>query len=106
MEITLRGGECSDFLNFVVKDANSGVWYDFYGGNFHVPLRLALSSMAYDEDDDEDVRIPDDQLPELPEELTGIWAYIKWEHDGCPNRSQQDSDNEYQMGIQVWTNAF
>lgn len=102
VELTLRGGECSDFLNFVVKDAAANAWYDFYGSNFHIPLRLALSSMSLDEATlDGDGPIPDDLLPELPGELTGIWAYIKWEHDGCPNRSQHDSDQEYQRGIQV-----
>ena len=35
------------------------------------------------------------------QELPGIWAYIKWENDGCPNRSQEESDAEYQRGIQV-----
>lgn len=102
LEIVFRGEECSDFLNFVVKDASTDVWYDFYGDNFHVPLRLALSSLALDEASmDGDSAIPDDQLPELPAELTGVWAYIKWEHDGCPNRSQADSDAEYQRGILV-----
>ena len=35
------------------------------------------------------------------QELPGIWAYIKWENDGCPNRSQEEFDAEYQRGIQV-----
>ena len=34
-------------------------------------------------------------------ELCGIWAYIKWENDGCPNRSAQESDAEYQVSIRV-----
>ena len=107
VEIVFRGGECSDYLNFVVKDVSKNVWYDFYGDNFHVPLRLALSSFALDEASmDEDLGIPDDQLPELPSELTGIWAYIKWEHAGCPNRSQEDSDAEYQLGIMVCQPVF
>lgn len=107
IEIQLLGDECSDYLNFVVKDASSNLWYDFYGDNFHVPLRLALSSMALDETTmDEEISIPDDQLPEIPQELSGIWAYIKWENDGCPNRSQQDADAEYQRGILVSTPAY
>jgi hypothetical protein len=107
VEIRLAGDECSDYLNFVVKDTSTNTWYDFYGDNFHVPLQLAFSSMAFDEsmmasmDGDEGVSIPDDQLPELPGELTGIWAYVKWEHDGCPNRSAEDSDAEFQRGVQV-----
>lgn len=71
------------------------------GANFHVPLRLALSSMAEMTVDDE-VFIPDEQLPDLPGELCGIWAYIQWEAANCPNRSQQDSDAAYQHAIQVW----
>ena len=68
VEIVLRGGECSDYFNFVIKDASTNLWHDFYGDNFHVPLRLALSSMAFDEASmDEDTSIPDDQLPELPQ---------------------------------------
>lgn len=101
VEITLKGDECSDFLNFVIKDASTGTWYDFYRENFHVPLRLALTSLALDESMDEEISIPESQLPELPGELTGIWAYIKWEFAGCPNRSQQESDAEYRRGIQV-----
>jgi len=109
VEIRLSGDERSDYLNFVVKDTSTNTWYDFYGDNFHVPLQLALSSAAFDEsllasvdgDAGAGVTVPDDMLPELPGELTGIWAYVKWEHDGCPNRSTQDSDAEYQRGIQV-----
>ena len=101
VELTLKGDECSDFLNFVIKDASTGTWYDFYRENFHVPLRLSLTSLALDESMDEEVSIPESQLPELPGELTGIWAYIKWESAGCPNRSQQESDAEYRRGIQV-----
>lgn len=37
--IRLAGDEASDFLNFVVKDEESGAWYDFNGTNFQVPLR-------------------------------------------------------------------
>lgn len=106
VEICLTGEERSDYLNFVIKDSSTSTWYDFYGDNFHVPLRLALTSMALDEDaDDLDYVRPDDTLPELPNELSGIWAYIKWEEDGCPNRSQSDADAEYQRGIMVGTSA-
>ena len=51
---------------------------------------------------DVQVFIPDEQLPELPQELCGIWSYIQWEHAGCPNRSHQDNDAAYQQAIQVW----
>ena len=97
----LLGDECSDYLNFVVKDSSTDTWHDFYGDNFHVPLQLALTSQAFDESMDDDLLISDVQLPELPGELTGIWAYIKWEDNGCPNRSQLESDSEYRQGIQV-----
>lgn len=38
-------------------------------------------------------------LPEIPNELSGIWAYIKWEEAGCPNRTQEETDREYKAGI-------
>ncbi len=41
------------------------------------------------------------QVQEPPNELCGIWAYIKWEAAGCPNRSGEESDREYQRAIQV-----
>ena len=74
--------------------------YDAQGSNFHVPLRLALSSMAEMTIDDE-VFIPPEQLPDVPGELCGIWAYLQWEAAGCPNRSGADSDHSYQQAIMV-----
>jgi len=75
--------------------------YDLFGSNFQVPLRLALTSMSMDEADMQGTLIPDSELPELPGELCGIWSYIQWESAGCPNRSQAESDNEYQKAIAV-----
>lgn len=116
--------------------------YDLYGSNFQVALRLALTSMAFDDEDELPpqvhsrprytsliafrsllekrmcwtcdhacqaprrlasgvVQVPDSELPELPGELAGIWAYIKWEVAGCPNRSQQESDTAYQASIEA-----
>ena len=66
-----------------------------------MPLRLALSSMVFDEDEPLPPQALDSELPELPGELSGIWSYIKWEAAGCPNRGQQESDAEYQQAIQV-----
>lgn len=66
-----------------------------------MPLRLGLTSMSMDEDDIEGGLIPDSELPELPGELCGIWAYIQWESAGCPNRSQAESDAEYKKAIVV-----
>lgn len=34
-------------------------------------------------------------------ELCGIWAYIKWENEGCSHRSAEESDAEYQVSIRV-----
>lgn len=76
--------------------------YDLFGSNFQVPLRMALTSLSMDDEDmPEGTLIPDSELPELPGELCGIWAYIQWEAAGCPNRSQQESDAEYQKAIAV-----
>ena len=46
LEVRLQQGQTADYLNFVVKESSSNRWYDSHGSNFHVPLRLALSSMA------------------------------------------------------------
>lgn len=48
-----------------------------------------------------DEQIPDAELAELPGELCGTWAYIKWEQAGCPNRTEQESQREYQAAIDV-----
>lgn len=99
--IQLRGPEASDYLNFVIKDESTGTWYDQFGSNFKVALRLALTSQAFDEDDDVPAAVPDSELPELPTELCGIWSYIKWETAGCPQRNQEEADAEYQNAIQA-----
>lgn len=63
---------------------------------------MALTSLSMDDEDmPEGTLIPDSELPELPGELCGIWAYIQWEAAGCPNRSQHESDAEYQKAIAV-----
>lgn len=87
----------------MIKDESTGTWYDQFGSNFKVPLQLALTSMAFDEDDDDvaPAQLPDSELPELPTELCGIWAYIKWETAGCPQRNQAESDAEYQKAIEA-----
>lgn len=103
--IQLKGPEASDYLNFVIKDESTGTWYDQFGSNFKVALRLALTSQAFDEDDDVPAAVPDSELPELPTELCGIWSYIKWETAGCPQRNQEEADAEYQNAIQAGTLA-
>ena len=40
-----------------------------------------------------------EEIPEIPANMAGIWAYIMWEHAGCPNRSSEEADREYQQGI-------
>ena len=37
----------------------------------------------------------------MVQELCGIWAYIKWEAAGCPNRSKEEADREYENAIKV-----
>jgi hypothetical protein len=51
--LELAGGDASDFLNFVVKDAATGTWFDYNGSNFHVPLRAALMTASMTESIDE-----------------------------------------------------
>ena len=93
LELRFKGDEKSDWLNFVLKDGGS--WYDYKGDNYHVPLLPGQADPAAKQQMDES------QIPEPPTELCGIWAYIKWESDGCPNRSGQEADAEYQRSIQA-----
>lgn len=88
LELRLSGSEKSDFINFVLKEGDS--WFDNKGTNFHVPLQSDTSSA--------EATVP---IPEPPTELCGVWAYIKWENDGCPNRPGHEADAEYQLAIQV-----
>ncbi|PRW33076.1 alpha-glucan water chloroplastic [Chlorella sorokiniana] len=122
VELRLAGDEASDYLNFVVKDEDTGTWYDLNGTNFQVALRgepedpvaVTLTSMdsatasaptngngrAAAPARELPPLMPMDQVPQLPQELCGIWAYIKWEQAGCPNRSKEEADREYEAGIQ------
>jgi len=96
LEIRLEGDEVSDNLNFVFKEEASGIWYDSNGTNFVVPLK---PMEALREATMENAMAVTGPLPELPNELCGVWAYIKWESAGCPHRSQEESDLEYRNGI-------
>ena len=98
VDLLLSGDEASDYINFVVKDSSSGTWYDQEGTNYHIPLTGSVATMSIDEQD------PDAELPDLPGELCGIWSYIKWEHAGCPNRSEQQSQAAYGEAIEVILN--
>lgn len=83
-----KGGERSDWINFVLKDGDS--WYDNKGTNYHVPLQSGGGAAAVTP-----------LVQEPPTELCGVWAYIKWENDGCPNRPGHEADAEYQLAIQA-----
>eukprot|EP00887_Chlorella_sp_A99_P007269 scaffold2.g7269.t1 len=103
--IQLAGSEASDYLNFVVKEETSGTWYDCAGSNFHIPLRPKLvaalqSAAGAASRSGLPALLPPESVPQLPQELCGIWAYIKWEAAGCPNRSREEADREYQEAIQ------
>ncbi|KAL4422809.1 hypothetical protein ABPG75_009006 [Micractinium tetrahymenae] len=119
VEVLLSGDEASDYLNFVVKDESSGQWYDLNGTNFQVALRgepedpaaVPVAEPAAGANGNGNgngahatlelpVLLPLDRVPQLPQELCGIWAYIKWEVAGCPNRSKEEADREYEQGIQ------
>lgn len=118
VEVRLTGDEASDYLNFVVKDESTGEWYDLNGTNFQVALRgepedeVPLAEPAASTNGkngngkaksataDLPPLLPLDRVPQLPQELCGIWAYIKWEVAGCPNRSKEEADREYEQGIQ------
>lgn len=95
VDLLLSGDEASDYINFVVKDSSSGTWYDQGGTNYHIPLSGSVATMSIDE------QIPDAELPDLPGELCGIWSYIKWEHAGCPNRTEHESQAAYREAIEV-----
>ncbi len=109
LDLQFQGQEASEALNFVIKDNSTGRWYDFNGDNFHVPLSLdyeqqaeaARSSPKESKAAVAEPPLRDDQLPQLPDELCGVWAYITWEAAGCPNRSQDESSREYQNAIKV-----
>lgn len=107
LDLQFQGPEASEALNFVIKDNSTGRWYDCNGDNFHVPLSLDYEQQAEaaksspKEEKAAEPPLRDEQLPQLPDELCGIWAYITWEAAGCPNRSQEESSREYQNAIKV-----
>eukprot|EP00884_Botryococcus_braunii_P013250 jgi/Botrbrau1/21926/Bobra.0249s0050.1 len=99
LKLEFRGEVPFDYLNFVIKDESTGTWYDLYASNFHIPLHRAVT-LSVAGSIDELPQLSEDEIPLPPDELCGIWAYIKWEAAGCPNRSQEESDKEYREGIQ------
>jgi alpha-glucan,water dikinase len=128
--ITLKfsGDETSDYLNFVIKDTISDRWYDINDVNFQIPLRKGLSvptapppaaaatangngnksttnngngntnssSLPTQKED----LLPLNQIPPIPQDLGGVWAYMKWEAAGCPARSKEEADSEYENSLQ------
>ena len=105
VEIRLGKDTPGKYLNFVVKDTASGEWYDINGSNFHVPIDLAESEgsmggteMVQQYENRELLR--EEDIPSIPQDLSGVWSYMKWEVSGCPNRSQEEADREYQNAIQ------
>ncbi|KAI3430517.1 hypothetical protein D9Q98_005110 [Chlorella vulgaris] len=113
--IRLAGDEASDFLNFVIKNPETNTWYDLEGTNFQIALRSPpveaapvptsspVGGAGQGEKGELPPLLPLDKIPQLPQELAGIWAYIKWEVAGCPNRSKEEADREYQAGISELT---
>lgn len=109
VEIPVGAGESAGYLNFVIKETEGGRWYDIHGGNFHIPLSLegvssttAGYSSSESEDEGHDGRallLSFDEIPDVPQDLAGVWSYMKWEASGCPNRSEEESDREYQNAI-------
>eukprot|EP00889_Picochlorum_renovo_P002944 jgi/Picre1/29974/NNA_005350.t1 len=45
------------------------------------------------------VLLREEDIPSIPQDLSGVWSYMKWEASGCPNRSQEEADREYQNAI-------
>ncbi|WPT16709.1 Alpha-glucan water dikinase [Picochlorum sp. SENEW3] len=108
VEIRLRNDDPARYLNFVVKDTASGEWYDINGSNFHVPISLvdeskvSVGSGSADEmvqQNQKKVLLREEEIPSIPQDLSGVWSYMKWEASGCPNRSQEEADREYQNAI-------
>ena len=128
--IKLSASEDAESLLFVLKDQDSGQWYDFNGGNFcihvgNVTTMKGSNSVLKSEDRQMDQADTSDaaqvkskagsdapqstspsgrllsreEIPRIPGDLAGVWAYMRWEAAGCPNRSKEESDGEYQAAL-------
>ena len=126
LTLTLPDGADYAFLDFVIKDTRAGAWYNFAeDANFRVPLNLseargayaagvapaltaaaATGSAASAAPASEAPRAIPSRPPAIPQELCGIWAYIKWEMAGCPERSQADADAEFAAGVAELTHLL
>ena len=121
VELRFSGDEASEFLNFVVKDTSTDRWYDINGVNFQVPLRQGLSTTAAADKVESSTNgssssssssssattaenlLPLDKIPSIPQDLGGVWAYMKWEANGCPGRSKEEADLEYVVSMKELT---
>lgn len=107
IEIPVMHEDAAKYLNFVIKDTASGRWYDVHGNNFHIPISLEhvestgkyTSGSSSSEEEKGLTLLSIDDIPSIPQDLSGVWSYMKWETAGCPNRSQEESDREYQNAI-------
>ena len=108
LSIVVNENDKSRYFNFVLKDISSNQWHDLNGGNFHVPLKLDLGrgNIPKGENRPQEVEkqqkklLDERDIPAIPQNLSGVWSYMKWESAGCPNRSQEEADREYQNAIQ------
>lgn len=80
--------EASDRLNFVLKDDATATWYDCHGTNFVVDLHKSATEAKRSQD-----------IPAPPKELCDVWAWIKWDYSGRPNRGQAQAQLEYDNAI-------
>ena len=79
-------------------------WYDHNGTNFVVPLNPSaaavgpLGSTAGGADDrSRGAALSSLDLPQLPEELCNVWAWIKWDAEGRPSRDRDQAEAEFQL---------
>ncbi|KAJ9505372.1 hypothetical protein QJQ45_028079, partial [Haematococcus lacustris] len=85
--IQLSPDEASDLMNFVLKDDATNNWWDNNSANFRVPLRKEV-----------DTRVK--PVDVLPKPLCDKWAWVRWDWEGRPPRSEQEATEEYERGVQ------
>ncbi len=66
LTITLKGGECSDYIDFVIKDTSIDRWFDFNGDNFRVRLHEKAPAA------------PDKDAAKTIEVQVCVWVYCFW----------------------------
>lgn len=118
VKIRLPESENAESLLFVLKNQESNEWYDLNGSNFYISLnqiepdrdphsRDRLHTNASSKQETKaGIRIHPEKdrnvkqiIGQIPGELAGVWAYMRWEAAGYPNRSQEESDREYQSAL-------